>query len=295
MGDTVSLPPRLAALETESKVIEEKRKKASENGGDPAAIAALDELIKGLKAAIGAALIAEAKKEIQAAAAEAKAIAQGKPAKAAVAPGPEQKAIGEIEEELERVKAKLAKAAEYGATPGQLHALDGQIAAMKKAIRDAALAAAKRELKEARQKADDLKNGRGSPPPPNGIGPGQQPNPPGGGGGGGGSGGAGGGGGGGSASPDAGGDAGVGKVVSAKEPDPLRIYVKSERTVWAWSRRDQEWIAHRFNSKLVDVKIISGGILAVAEHEAMIFDTLFGRWLTDLATGSETLTGGEAS
>lgn len=290
MGDTVSLPKRLDDLDKEAQVIEEKSKKAKENKGDQAAIAALDEQIKALRASIAKALIEDAKREIKDAADEAKAIAQGKPPKVAVPPGPDQKAIAESEEELERVKAKLAKAAEYGATPAQQHALDGQIAAMKKAIRDAALAAAKRELKEAKQKADDIKNGKGPPPPPNGNGPGQQPDPPQGGGGGGGGSGSGGANGGSDGSGTA-----AGKTASSKEPDPLRVFVKSERTVWAWSRRDQAWISHRFNSKLIDVKMISGGILAIAEHEAMIFDTLFGRWLTDLTTGNDTLVGGDAS
>jgi hypothetical protein len=72
------------------------------------------------------------------------------------------------------------------------------------------------------------------------------------------------------------------------------VYVKSDRTVWAWSRRDQQWIEEQFGSPLLDVKLISGGILAVAQHRAAIFDSLLGRWLVAIDTATEALVGGES-
>ena len=64
--------------------------------------------------------------------------------------------------------------------------------------------------------------------------------------------------------------------------------------MWAWSRRDQQWVRQDFDSELIEVKLITGGILAIAQRGAALFDVLFGRWLTLLDTGGETLVEGDA-
>jgi hypothetical protein len=87
----------------------------------------------------------------------------------------------------------------------------------------------------------------------------------------------------------------IGAGGTRTEPEPLRLYVQSENTVWAWSRRNQAWIPMSFGSKLVEVKIIQKGIFAIAERGAAIYDVIFDRWLAPLDSGGETLTRGDAA
>lgn len=294
---TPALPPVIDELQKEAQRIEAKCGAAKENGAPVAAINALNEQLKGLKAAIAAAMVAEAQREITDAGIDARAVKEG--GGMPVAPGDDQKRIAAVKDEMQRILDKLKEAEKNGAKPAETKPIKDQLAQMKKSLALAALAAAKRELAAAKQEARDIKDDKAPLPPKVGNSPGQTP-PPAGSGGSGGSGGAGAGGDAGAGGTAAGGDTGggggdAGKGGSAKEPEPLRLYVKSEQTVWAWSRRDQDWIPQHFGSKLVEVKIISGGILAVAEHRAAIFDALFGRWLRVLDTGAEVLSGGDTS
>jgi hypothetical protein len=295
-----SLPPSLVSLVEEAQRIEAKLKEAAQQA--PAvAIAPAQEGLKALKEGIARALAADAAREIAKAGGAAKAIADGKAPVDPPAPGADQKRIAAVEDEAKRIQQKAAKAAENGAKPGDLEPIDKGLQELKKAIAEAAVAAAKRELKAAKDEADAIKHGK--PPRPNGSnnGPGPQPqpqpDPPGGGGSSGGGAGAGAGGGTSGDAIDAGipstGQS-VGKTQKGEPPKPSRIFVKSERTVWAWSRHEQAWVAQHFKSKLVDVRLIDGGILAIAEHGAALFDGAFGEWLPALDSGQETLTGGDA-
>lgn len=70
------------------------------------------------------------------------------------------------------------------------------------------------------------------------------------------------------------------------------VYVRSDITVWAWDRRTQTWKEYSNGSGIVDVKLIKGGILAVAEQGAAIFDCGLGEWLTELSSAPEDLVEG---
>jgi hypothetical protein len=199
------------------------------------------------------------------------------------------KRVEELERELARIREKLKKGREHGGNDGTIRALEEQVAALGRAIAAAILEEARREIKATEDEADRLKNGQPPKPAPAGPGPG---NPGGGGSPGGGptpGGGGGGGGGGAKPDPDSIGDGGRSTV-----PEPVTVYVQSERAVWAWSRPAQSWLAHHFNSKVVKVKLITGGILAIAEHSAVLFDTKTGQWLAPFDAASETLTDGDA-
>ena len=287
-GQTPQLPPDLGKLLDEVAVIEAKLSRVGD-GVPTDDVDAAKEAFEGLKGDVGLAMLEEARREIADAKAKANAIAAGE-ARPAVDPGPDQKAIAEVEQELQRIRDKLAKARENDASDAQVKGIEAGLEQMKKALREAALAAARRELAEARKRAQDIKKGNipPPPPPPNGGGPGPippMPNPAGGGGGNGGS----------DDDSDGSSGAGLGGATTTEEArDPLRIFVRSNDTVWAWSRRDQAWIRQDFDSELIEVKLIEGGIFAIAKMGAALFDVLFGRWLTLLDTGGETLIEGDA-
>lgn len=301
MPDKVApaLPPAIDELQKEAKRVGEKRNAATENGASPESMQALDEQLEGLKVAIASAIVAEAEREITDAKIDAAAVKDGGGAK--VAMGPDQQRIAAVKDEMQRIADKLKEAEKNGAKPADTKPIKDQLAGLKKDLAAAAIAAAKRELKAAKQEAKDIKDGKSPKPKPPEKGPGPEPQGGNGGSGsGGGSGGAGSGGGGGSSGSgsDSGGDGSgttLGKGGTHTEKDALVIFVKSERTVWAWSRRDQAWVPYHFNSKILEVKRIANGIFVYAEHGAALFDVVFGQWLKALDTGQETVLGGEAS
>jgi hypothetical protein len=77
-------------------------------------------------------------------------------------------------------------------------------------------------------------------------------------------------------------------------PDAVCVYVRSEKAIWVWNRYDQAWEVQQFTAPLIKVKLIKGGILAVAPDGAAIYDCQLGRWLTRLHPGGEPLTDGDS-
>jgi hypothetical protein len=302
----VALPSSIEELEKEKKRIEDKLKGAKERGVPQAQLDPIEAQLTRLKQQIANALVADAKREVQAAQDAAARVREGRPARGAVAPGPDQQQLKKFDDEMERIRDKLGRARELGAGAGQVAPVLNALEGLKQKLREAAVAAARRELEALKKQIEDFKKGR-PPAPEQGPSPKQKDPPPddpnkkggGGGGSGGGPGGGGSSGNGGSGDGSGGDDsAGDGKVLGAKitdkAPEPARIYVQSEKTVWAWSRRDQTWVAQRFTAKIIEVKLITKGILAIAENGAAIFDTIFGEWLPELKSGSEKLTNGDA-
>lgn len=301
----LALPSSIEELEKEKKRIEDKLKGARERGVPQEQLDPIEAQLTRLKQQIAQALVADAKREVRAAQDEAARLREGRPARGVVAPGPDQQQLKKFDEEMERIRDKLGRARELGAGAGQVAPVLNGLEGLKQKLREAAVAAARRELEALKKQIEDFKKGRLSPPeqgpsPKQKDPPPDDPNKKNGGGGTSGGGGGGGSGSGGSAGGGSGGDdssgegKGLGSKITDKAPEPARIYVQSEKTVWAWSRRDQTWVAQRFTAKIIEVKLITKGILVIAENGAAIFDTIFGEWLPELKSGGEKLTKGDA-
>ncbi len=208
------------------------------------------------------------------------------------------KRIAELEKERDRILEKLEIAKEYGVPDHKLRPLVEKLEEVEKLIGRAAREEAKRELRclaeEARRVRDGKKKPGGNHPgnkhddpddtddddddDQNGQGNGGTPNGDGGGNG------------------DGNGDGGAGggkccccccaKAKSDKKPasgssvpDATCVYVQGPTTVAAWSRARQDWVVFQAGSPIVKVVLITGGILAVAERAAAIFDCKLGIWL----------------
>jgi hypothetical protein len=300
----VKLPPEVQALVDELKRIQLKRRAGIDGGMTPDQVTAIDDMIRELGPKIGAALVEDAKREAQAAAEAAAQLVKG-PQIATPAPSNDQKRIKDAEDELRRIEDKLAKAKQLGDNDHDIPVLLALLPKLRRALGRAARMAARREADELKAEIDRIAKGLPRPDAGNGNGPGPTPTPspsptpsptptpaPSGGGGAGSAG----------AQPAAGGagggdsSAGLGaEKETAKSKQALTLYVRSDKTIWAWDRAAQDWVGHSFTSEIVDVKLISGGILAIAKHEAVLWDTFFGRWLTPLKVPSEDLTKGDAS
>ena len=63
--------------------------------------------------------------------------------------------------------------------------------------------------------------------------------------------------------------------------------------MWAWDAYQQQWIEMDFGSKVVLVKFVPDGLLAVAEHGAALFEGRSAMWLTRLDAPAETLATGD--
>lgn len=292
-GETVELPKPVADLIAEVKRVQQKIATLKELNAPAGVIDQLSELLARAEREIAEAISEDAKRELAALGQAAAGVAAGNAPLAPpgeVKPNAEQNAIRELLDEAERIRQKLKVAQENGAKPNDLKPIENELAKLKDAIRDAALAAAKREVDQAKKEAKNLEQGKPAFPPP-------KPKPKkddgddddsGGGGGGGGTGGNGG-------DDDDGGNV-IGEIKEGNEiPDALRMYVRSENIVWAWSRFTQSWVEQKFNSKIIDVQLIDNAILVIAEHQAAIFDAGFGVWIALLDTGPATLLEGEAS
>lgn len=282
-----SLPKPLKDLVDEAERLDGKREAAKKLGMGDAALAQLDNAIKTLKEAVALAVVEDAKREIEKAQGQAGDVAAGVQKPAVVKPGPDQQRLAALDDEIKRINDKLKKAREHGARDSHTDPITDELEELDDAIRDAALGAAKRELEALKQEIEDIEKGKGPQPTPNGQGPGpHQPDKKdkddkdkdvgkGGSGGGGGSGGSG---------------RVIGEVKANDElPAPNRTYVRSQRSVWAWSRRDQEWIRIDFDTDIIQAELISGGIMVVAESGAALFDATFGRWLARLNAQPDTL------
>lgn len=293
MSSEIKLPQPISDILDEVARVEEKLARA-EKLGAPAQL--LDEIGGGLaefRGLAAAALAAEAQQELKDGRVAAQNFIAGKPEQKQVPPGEDQQRIAAVQEEMERIRAKLALARKHGAGQAVIGGIEKDLNALDRPIREAAVAAARRELREARDELERIERGlppRQQPPPKGGPGSG-------GAGGAGGPGGGGSGGSGGSGGEGGGGDGkGLGTVKDTEgKKEALTIYVRSARTIWAWDRSAGAWIPHGFDSDIKQVELISGGLLAVAEHGAALWDTFFGRWLGDLSVPGEELTAGEAS
>lgn len=208
--------------------------------------------------------------------------------------------LTDLDRERERLEAKRRLAEDNGADFDQLGRIDDAIGLLQAAIAKAAVAEAEREARAGAEEAGRLEQDRPKKPGPAPRGPGdQEPDSDGddrdeddsgnGGGGGGGGGGAGGqlpfG-----AIPPA--PAARGDTVEI--PDGQVIYVRSEDTVWVWSRYTQTWERQDFASPILSVDTVGGGLLVVARHGACIFDAALGQWLAPLET-PEVLVAGQGA
>ena len=294
----VSLPPDVAAMLRNVEEINEKRNAGLALGMDDNQLAAFDALLAELKPAVINALLQDAKREKDAAKAAAEKVAEGAPEKPTrPEPNADQKQIKQHEDEIKRIEDKLAKAAELGGSDLQIRQARDRLPGLKEELADAAIDAAEREIDALREAIERLQRGEPQPDPGKGNGPGPTPTPtpaptptptptPTGGGGGG--------------APVPGDGDRDGDVVgqsrtTEKAQDAVTIFVRGARTVWAWHRGRGEWVPHAFASDIVEVKLIGGGIFAIAENEAVLWDTYFGRWLAPLASPAETLVEGKAS
>ena len=191
--------------------------------------------------------------------------------------------LKELLEEIGRIRDKIDLAEKMGVDSAvvdgsslSLDALREMLAGLEKEVGRAAIADAREEIHRAEEEAGRIRDGKG---PKNPAGPGDRDGDGGGDGNGNGGGGNGGGGGGGG-----GGSSGV--------PDPVCVYVRSDASVWAWDRREQAWKRFTNGSEIVAVEFVKGGILAVAETGAALFDCGLGSWLTELASTPEELVEG---
>lgn len=210
-----------------------------------------------------------------------------------------------FEAERKRIEEKIKHAkrhAEPGADTGPEDRLIEALKRMDRRIRDAARAAARKEIKDLNQDIDDLRRGKPKRDHVNGPG-GKGPDTPDkpddddkddddqnnrrGGGGGGGSGSA--------DDPDdiTAGDTGVrlkpGSKTKGEAPDLATIFVRSENTVFAWDARDLQWNPMEFPEELIEARKIDGGILAFSKSKAALYDTKLGEWLPTLMTEENVL------
>ncbi len=212
------------------------------------------------------------------------------------------KRLAELEKERARIKEKLEIAEDYGVPEHKLRPLVEKLELIDKLIGTAAREEAKRELRCLAEEARRVRDGKKKP---GGNHPGNKHDEPdddddddddndqnGNGGGNGDNNGSGNGDGNGH---DGGGGGGkkqccccccCAKPKSDKKPasgssvpDATCVYVQGPTSVAAWSRARQDWVVFRAGSPIVKVVLITGGILAVAERGAAIFDCKLGIWL----------------
>lgn len=208
--------------------------------------------------------------------------------------------LKELLEEIGRIRDKIDLAEKMGVDSAvvdgsslSLDALREMLAELEKEVGRAAIADAREEIHRAEEEAGRIRDGKG-PKEPAGPG-GRDGNGRGeadGGGEGDGNGNGGGGNGGGGGDGDGGNGDGGGGGGSGGVPDPVCVYVRSDASVWAWDRREQAWKRFTNGSEIVAVEFVKGGILAVAETGAALFDCGLGSWLTDLASTPEELVEG---
>lgn len=224
--------------------------------------------------------------------------------------------LKELLEEIGRIRDKIDLAEKMGVDSAvvdgsslSLDALREMLAGLEKEVGRAAIADAREEIHRAEEEAGRIRDGKG---PKNPAGPGDRDGDGGGdgdgngnadGNGNGNGGGNGGGGGGGDGNGNGGGENGGGDGDggngdggggggSGGVPDPVCVYVRSDASVWAWDRREQAWKRFTNGSEIVAVEFVKGGILAVAETGAALFDCGLGSWLTELASTPEELVEG---
>lgn len=296
--DKVKLPGDVEGLLEEVKKLEKKHKEATALGADAAALGTIKEALSAMKSAVVEALVADAQAEMADGAKNAKkVVADAEDAQAGLSPdaaiplSEDQQRIKDAEEEIKRIREKMKKAQKLGAGAAQINGLEADLKGMKRRMRDAVLAAARRERDELRKELNRIRRGLPKPGAKNGPG-GGKPVPPK-------TGGKGSGPGSGGGAIPAGIQPGkaVGETIKTTEKakDPLTIYVQSKDTVWAWSAHDAKWYAQKFSSDLVKVSLITGGILAISAHSAALWDTYLSRWLKVLDVPADALTDGEAS
>jgi hypothetical protein len=79
---------------------------------------------------------------------------------------------------------------------------------------------------------------------------------------------------------------------SSESPEAVCVFVRSDKSVWAWDRREQAWKQFSNSSEIVEVEFVKGGILAVAKAGAALFDCGLGIWLSELSSSPEELVDG---
>lgn len=211
------------------------------------------------------------------------------------------KRLQDLLEELKKIEKKREIAIEHGASDNDLRILDREMKRLLGRVGKAAEREAVREARDAQIEANRIRDGKpqkpkpcenspGNPNPPGGMPPGGGTPPPGGTPPGGGTPPPGGG------TPPAGGTpSGGGATPSSQLPNANCIYTHSENTVWAWSRPAQKWIPFKFDSTIKEVKFVTGGIFAIAEKGAVLFDCTLGSWLRPLDSTPDLLLNGEGT
>ena len=207
------------------------------------------------------------------------------------------KRIEELEKERYRIQEKLKIAREYGVPEHRLAPLVEKLEAVDRLIGTAAREEAKRELRCLAEEARRIRDGRKKPggnhpgnkhddpddhdgddDDDNGMDDGDTPD-------------------GNGDKPNGDGNGGDKKkkcccccccpkpkpdkkpASGSSVPDATCVYVQGPTTVAAWSRPRQDWVVFQAGSPIVKVVLVTGGILAVAERAAAIFDCKLGIWL----------------
>lgn len=200
--------------------------------------------------------------------------------------------LEELKKEMGRIRKKIALAEEMGVDSAvvagsslNLDALREMLEGLAKEVGRAAIAEARNEIKQAEDEAARIRDGKG---PKKAAGPGDPDGDGHNGNGGNGNGGNGNGGNGNGGN----GNGNGGGSSSSGPPEPVCVFVRSDKLVWAWDRREQAWKRFSNGSEIVKVEFVKGGILAVAKAGAALFDCGLGVWLSELSSSPEDLVEG---
>lgn len=285
MADDVKLPQPVQDVFDEVGRIRKKIANLGEIGAPAALVSMLNEALKLAMDEVNEHLAIEAKREIQLLGGMAQQVAQNLDPDAAVEKNEDLEDLDEVEKEKKRIAEKLKVARKHRdglQNENDIRQIEEQVEDLDDAIREAAIAAADRELEALKKKIDNIKNG--DPDKDKGNGPGATPTP---------------------TKDDKKPDGSSGDKKDESDPDKDKekalkapkvhtIYVRDKTHVWAWNPRTSDWVPMDFLSEIVEVKLIKGGILAFSPVRAAIYDSYVGVWLAALDVPGGELSKGDA-
>lgn len=283
MADDVKLPQPVQDVFDEVGRIRKKIANLGEIGAPAALVSMLNEALKLAMDEVNEHLAIEAKREIQLLGGMAQQVAQNLDPDQAVEKNEDLEDLDEVEKEKKRIAEKLKVARKHRdglEDENDIRQLEKQVEDLDDDIREAAIAAAQRELEALKKKIDNIKNGE--PDKDKGKGPGATPTPtkddkkPD------------------AASGDKNDEKDTDKDKALKAPKVHTIYVRDKAKVWAWNPRTSDWVPMDFLSEIVEVKLIKGGILAFSPVRAAIYDGYVGVWLPALDLPGGALSKGDA-
>ena len=288
MGEDVTLPKPVQDVFDEIDRVKKKIEKLGEIGAPDNLVAALDNALKQAIETVNEHLDTEARKEIGDLGGMAKLVGQNLVADPAVGKNEDLEDLDEVDAEKKKIAEKLKVARKHRDgldDENDIRGVERDVKELDDAIREAAIAAAKRELEELKKKIDQIRKGK--PDKNKGQGPGAKPKKPkpndkdkknGSS----------------SASSDKEDDKDDEKKSELKAPKVHTIYVRDKTKVWAWDPRTTDWVEMDFGEEIVEVKLIKGGILAFSAVRAAIYDSYVGVWLEALDVPGGELIKGDA-